>query len=602
MKERITSLIGKKRNSDRPEISTFHSLCVKILRRHITALGYPPRYSILDRGEQESVARNVLREIRVVDGQVKPSELLWMISGWKSKSIRPPQAAAIAENDKEHLCAMAYRRYQKQIKNRGTVDFDDLLLLTEELFLNHETIRQEEAGRFDHILIDEYQDTNQSQYEIVRALARDHRNLCVVGDDDQSIYAWRGAEVEHILSFQNDWPDAKLVRLEDNYRSTAAILKLANTLIAFNKTRYDKILKPARPNGIDPPIFQYKDETQEAKETVFSIRQRLSEPGVEPRDIAILLRTNEQPRPFEVELRKAKIPYVILGSQSFFDRKEVRDLMAYLKIIAFPGDDVSLLRVINTPLRGISGKTVEAILADSLEHSQSVWQSIRNIDSIGGIPTKAKAAVGRFAGLIERFRRRIKSDNLVNVARDLVSDINYRAELQRQYSTAEEQDLKMNSIEEVINALGAYLEQNSKAELSDFLQDAAIEDGDFDNDKDKKLARNSVALLTMHSAKGLEYPEVYMVGLEEGILPHRRSVEEDGKAIDEERRLCYVGITRAQERLTLSLCLSRMKWGKPRESQASRFLFEMIGRADNPHAMRKSKPAPRRRNRRPQGR
>ncbi len=597
MKERIAVLQGKKRKSDRPMISTFHSLCVKILRRRITALGYPPKYSIIDRSEQESVAKSILREIRIDDSTVKPTELLWKISGWKSKSVRPGQAESIAETDKEHICAMAYRRYQRQIKLRGAVDFDDLLLLTEELFQNHEEIRCEEAAQFDHILIDEYQDTNESQYQIVKGLAREHRNLCVVGDDDQSIYAWRGAEVEHILSFDKDWPDAKVVRLEENYRSTSAILTLANRLIRFNKTRFDKELKPARLGGINPPVFQFPNEAKEASEVVFSIRRRLEDPEVEPRDIAILFRTNEQPRPFEIELRKAKIPYVVLGSQSFFDRKEVRDLMAYLKLCDSPFDDVSLLRVINTPRRGISDKVIETIVAHSIANSQNVWKSVLDVDSISGINEKAKGAIGRFAGMINRFRSRSKSEPLVNVARDLVGDINYRAELQRVYPTVEEQDAKMNSVEEVINSLGSYLEENKDASLNEFLQDAAIDDKEMDNDKDKKLARNSVALLTLHSAKGLEYPEVYMVGLEEGILPHRRSVEADGDAIDEERRLCYVGITRAQERLTLSLSLSRMKWGKPRETHPSRFLFEMIGKADNPHeiASRNRTRAPNRR-------
>lgn len=583
MKERIVALLGKRRDSERPEISTFHSLCVKILRRQITHLGYPQSYSILDRGEQESIARAVLREIRVSDGQIKPSELLWKISSWKSKSIRPKQASSVAETDKEHLCAMAYRRYQRQIKNRGSVDFDDLLLLTEELFQTRPDIRDEEASRFDHILIDEYQDTNQSQYQIVKSMAEQHRNLCVVGDDDQSIYAWRGAEVEHILSFQKDWADAKVVRLEENYRSTGSILKLANKLITFNKTRYDKTLKPARPDGPVPPIFQFPNETKEAEEVVRSIRNRLAEPGIEPRDIAILFRTNEQPRAFEVELRKAKIPYVLLGGQSFFDRKEVRDVMAYLKVISQPHDDVSLLRIINTPPRGIGPKVIESAVAQSLSAKENLWETLKNIDAIEGASTRARGAVSRFVGLIERFQRRLQKDDLATIARDLVSDINYRAELQRTYPTEEEQDVKMNSVEEVINGLAAYCQEKSNPKLNEFIQDAAIDDRDFDDDKDKKLQRNSVALLTLHSAKGLEYPEVYMVGLEEGILPHRRSVEEDGEAIDEERRLCYVGVTRAQERLTMTLSLSRMKWGKPRETHPSRFLFEMIGKADNPH-------------------
>ncbi|MEC9092492.1 MAG: UvrD-helicase domain-containing protein [Planctomycetota bacterium] len=584
MRERIFGLLGNQEAPDRPEISTFHSLCVKVLRRQIQHLGYPKSYSILDRGDQESIARSVLREIRAAESQVKPSELLWRISSWKSKSFSPADAAAVAETDKEHLCATGYRRYQRLIKNRGAVDFDDLLLLTDELFRSLKEVREQEASRYDHILVDEYQDTNQSQYQIVKALAKDHRNLCVVGDDDQAIYGWRGAEVEHILGFQGDWPDAKVIRLEQNYRSTGNILKLANTLIAFNQNRHDKELIAARPSGPEPPIYQFPNETQEAVEIVRSIRNRLSEPGVEPRDIAILFRTNEQPRVFEVELRKAKIPYVLLGGQSFFDRKEVRDILAYLKIISRPFDEVSLLRVINTPARGIGMKAIEIIMADSIENKRNIWDSLLQVDSLPGVPAKGKAAIGRFTQMIQRFQGKSKTENLASVARDLVSEINYRAELQRVYSTEEEQELKMNSVEEVVNALGVYGQDRPTPTLAGFLQETAIEDRDFDTDREKVLQRNSVALLTLHSAKGLEYPEVYMVGLEEGILPHHRSVEIDGAAIDEERRLCYVGVTRAQERLTLSLSLSRMKWGKPRETHPSRFLFEMIGKADHPNA------------------
>lgn len=594
MRDRIVDLLGtggrskrkkkEKTDPDRPEISTFHSLCVRILRRQITRLGYPANYSILDRGEQESIARSVLREIRVSDTQIKPSDLLWRISSWKSRGVRPKAASAIAETDKEHLCAMAYRRYQAQIKSRGAVDFDDLLLLTEELFREFPEIREQEASRFDHIQIDEYQDTNQSQYEIVKAMASGHRNLCVVGDDDQSIYAWRGAEVEHILSFQQDWPDAKVVRLEENYRSTEKILKLANTLIAFNRVRHEKTLKAARPGGLDPPIYQYPNETKEAEETVRSISNRLAQPGIEPRDIAILFRTNEQPRPFEVELRKANIPYVLLGGQSFFDRKEVRDIMAYLKVIDRPEDEVSLLRIVNTPRRSIGPKVIESIMAHALANKHSVWMSMQSIESVPGVAKNAQGAVSRFVNLVRKYQSKFRSQSAASATQELIQEINYQAELQRLYPTSEEQQVRMNSVEEVVNALASWSADRPNGKLVEFLQEAAIEDRDFDNDKDKKLQRNSVALLTMHSAKGLEYPEVYMVGLEEGILPHRRSIDEETReAIDEERRLCYVGVTRAQERLTLSLSLTRMKWGRPRECFPSRFLFEMIGKADNPY-------------------
>ncbi|HEY2760707.1 MAG TPA: UvrD-helicase domain-containing protein, partial [Pirellulales bacterium] len=289
---------SSKRNAPRPEISTFHSLCVRILRRQIQHLGYPQEFVILDRGDQEAAARQALREIRAPTETLRPGDLLYFVGRWKTAGLNPREASEIAGNEKEQLAAIGYRRYQDAIKTAASVDFDDLLLLTQELFSRFPETRRTEAARFDHLLIDEYQDTNASQYRIVQALAAEHRNLCVVGDDDQSIYGWRGAEVEHILRFQHDWPGAKLIRLEDNYRTCEAILDFANRLIAFNRNRHEKTLRASRAGGLQPIILQCKDETEEAQRVVGDIKKRLENPVVPARDIAILCRTNEQPRPF----------------------------------------------------------------------------------------------------------------------------------------------------------------------------------------------------------------------------------------------------------------------------------------------------------------
>ncbi len=348
MQERAAELLGKHLKV-KPEISTFHSLCVRILRRQIHHLGYPKQFAILDRGDQEGAARQALREVRVPSETLRPGDLLYFISRWKTASICPEAAEDVAGSDKEHLAAASYRRYQSALKASGAVDFDDLLLLTEELFQKFGEVRHAESQRFDHLLIDEYQDTNQNQYRIVKALAESHRNLCVVGDDDQSIYGWRGAEVEHILRFQRDWPEAKVVRLEDNYRSMEAILEFANRLIAFNRNRHDKILRAARTGGLRPIILQCQDEAEEAQKVVADIKLRLQNPAINLRDIAILFRTNEQPRAFEMELRRVNLPYVLIGGQSFYDRREVKDVLAYLRVLDNPRDEPSLLRVINTP-------------------------------------------------------------------------------------------------------------------------------------------------------------------------------------------------------------------------------------------------------------
>jgi DNA helicase-2/ATP-dependent DNA helicase PcrA len=469
------------------------------------------------------------------------------------------------------------------------MDFDDLLLNTETLFSEHPAIRDEEAAKYDHVLVDEYQDTNGSQYRITKHLTLRHRNLCVVGDDDQSIYAWRGADVTHILNFREDWPDAKVVCLENNYRSTAEILAMANRLIAFNTHRHDKTLIPSRPAGPRPRIEQHKDETSEAKSVVNEIARLIEKEHVQPRDIAILFRTNEQPRLFETELRKADVPYVMLGSQSFFDRREIRDLLAYLKWIDQPDDEVSLLRIINTPARGLSTKTVKLLIQRGVERGVPVWQVMRDPAVIADLSTNAKRGIEQLASLAEDVRQRAASDSLSEAMRTMLDRSAYADEIVRLYDQPEERDARMSSLGDLTNAIAAYQEHaGDKADLTGFLADIALSGREMGNEKDKLAAQNAVWLLTLHAAKGLEFPFVYMVGMEDGILPHRRSVKSDREEdIAEERRLCYVGITRAQEKLTLSLALTRRKWGKPVPTTPSRFLYEITGKADNPNQYRK---------------
>jgi DNA helicase-2/ATP-dependent DNA helicase PcrA len=618
MKDRIGALMPKPKGAKKqpaagPIVATFHAYCVKILRRHIRRLGYPEQFSIYDRGDQESLARQVLREIKVDDAALKPGELLWMISTWKNRCIRPRDAVGDASTDKEHLGAVAYRRYQRALKNAGVVDFDDLLLLTEELFAGHEAARRDEAARLDHLLIDEYQDTNGSQYRIVKALAGGHRNLCVVGDDDQSIYGWRGAEVEHILHFQRDWPEAKIVRLEDNYRSQAEIIEVANRLIRFNATRHDKLLRPSRGGGQKPHIWQAETEEKEAEMVVADIRKRVSA-GASPGEFAILFRTNEQPRQFEQQLRKAKLPYLLVGGMSFFDRREVRDVLAYLKVLEYPDDEVALRRIINTPARGIGQGTVEQLVKRAVEAGTPLWRVLcdaKQVTATAG--PKASDAVQRFVAMLAPFQAEVhhggihqassrsretsgsdaqrtapartltsSATTLADVARRLVEKVQYKQELHRLYDSEEDRTSRWGSVEEVVNALAEFEQQTKKPTLKDFLDEIMLAGRDMETEKEEKFG-GKIVLMTMHAAKGLEFPHVYMVGMEDGLLPHHRSLAVDGPAIEEERRLCYVGVTRAMERLTLSLALTRMKWGKPRETIPSRFLFEITGQADQAH-------------------
>ena len=572
-----------------PTISTFHSLCVRILRRRIDTLGYPLKFSIYSRGDQESLARQILREISVSEKMLAPSQLLFWIGHWKCKSLSPAQANRVSHSDAQHLAATAYQRYQRALKLAGCVDFDDLLLLTEKLFQEHESIRAEEAAAFDHILVDEYQDTNQSQYRIVKALAAAHRNLCVVGDDDQSIYGWRGAEVEHILSFRQDWPEAKVVRLEDNYRSTAAIIEMANTLIKFNKVRNDKVLIAARPGGERPMIHQFANEQLEAQEVVHAIRKRIENEHRQPRDFAILFRTNEQPRLFETELRKAKLPYTLIGGQSFFDRKEVKDVLSYLRLFDDQPDEVSILRIINTPPRGIGKKSVETLLNHAIKQKIPLWNLVTGEAPRPALPTATIRGLQQLHDLVQQTKAKQKATSmtLVEQARHVIQQSRYRSEIDRLYSDPDDRETRWNTVEQIVNALSEYAQSAKRPTLSEFLDKLLLGEQDADDEKEKQLKKNAVALMTMHSAKGLEFPEVFLVGLEEGILPHHRSLEDDEAGVDEERRLCYVGVTRAEERLTLSMSLTRMKWGKPRDTVPSRFLYELVGKADHPNYKRK---------------
>lgn len=693
----------------RPQIGTFHSHCVQILKRHASVLGYPEKFTIYDRSDAESVARTVLREIRVHEDMLAPPDFLNIVSRWKNAGVRPERAESEAVNDKEHVAASAFKRYQRALKLQAAFDFDDLLVCAEQLLTEHESVRLAEAGRYDHVLVDEYQDTNGTQYKIIKTLAQDHRNLCVVGDDDQSIYGWRGAEVRHILNFKNDWPEAKVVRLEENYRSTDAILTMANRLIAFNQHRHGKILRPARRNGVPPRVIQFPGENEEAKGVVEEISQRLRrDRGVAPGDFAILFRTNEQPRPFELELRRLNVPYKITGTQSFFDRKEVRDILAYLRWIDQPNDELALLRVINVPPRGMGASSVDKLLKQAVSTSKSIWQIMHDAAFIATLSPGAQRGVASLIALNRKFEKLFgasgaetappdhdssiqtnamasnslplldaedlqdasdsptgdtglgemtditsaassedampanspsESDDFAEVVADIADDtvleqsptevldeeesnamleaqassddealddesgcmtdavhhliehLKYRQEIERLYTDADEAVMRIGSLEAVLNAVAQYEQDATEPNLGDFLASVTLSGREYGSSKDKNAGVNAVSLMTYHSAKGLEFPIVYMVGMEEGVLPHRRSITEEGDSVDEERRLCYVGVTRAQDELTLTLPLSRFKWGKPRPTYPSRFLYELTDQADNPNRAKAIKAA-----------
>ncbi len=578
MLARTKILLGGKVRQQ-PVISTFHSLCVRILREEIEALGYPKTFTIFDRSDQESAARSALRHIRVGDQALKPGDLISQISQWKSAGVAADDAGEVAENDKEFLAAMAFRRYQQNLRAAGGVDFDDLLLLTRQLFREHPETLKRQRERFSHVQIDEYQDTNGIQFDLVEALVREHRNLCVVGDDDQSIYGWRGAEVKHILGFHHTFPGAKVIRLEDNYRCTDKIIALANELVQHNRGRHKKTLVAHKQSPHPVRFHKYDSEVGEAEQTVQEIQYIINEMNVPAGDFAILFRTNEQPRLFETELRRRQMPYLLLGTQSFFDRREIRDLLSYLKVLSQPTDEISLRRIINTPTRGIGAGTVEKLVARAVKAGSSLWDVLPAADSAGELPHKAAQAIDAFRGLMERNRRRFQSNahGLGECVRQLIDDIDYEREIERLYKEPTQRSMRMAMLEELVEAVEQYEGQADKPSLQEFLEETALNGRDVESDKESQVSKDAVKLMTLHSAKGLEFPRVYLVGLEEGILPHKRSVEGTEANIEEERRLAYVGITRACDHLTLSRAARRTKWGKPRTTLPSRFLFEMFG-------------------------
>jgi DNA helicase-2/ATP-dependent DNA helicase PcrA len=588
MRERAMGLLGRKRGAARPFIGTFHSLCGDILRTEIGVLGYPTEFVIFDRGDQESAARTALRDVKVAETAMKPRDLLAKISRWKSAGLRAAAVEARLRrahaDDLDHLAASAYARYEAALKTAGALDFDDLLLCTEELFRASPEALRRQQSRWDHILVDEYQDTNASQYRIIASLARPHRNLCVVGDDDQAIYGFRGAEVRNILGFDRDFPDAAVVRLEENYRCAAGILALANRVIAHNPDRHAKVLRPARSGGERPRLVDQADEVSEARFVVKEIRDRVA--AGEPADgFAILLRTNEQTRLFEAELRAAQLPYVVVGGMSFYDRKEVRDILSYLRVLAAPSDEPALRRIINVPPRGLGPSAVEKLVSRAVRLGRPLWDAIPGCGVGGEVPAKPAAAAEAFRSFLDEWRGRFGGLELSDGVKAFLDAVGYTAEIERLYDEGDEQAARLQTIHDVIESVTQFSAREREAgripTLAEFCRQTALWGREDDADK---LSRKSVVLMTLHSAKGLEFPCVYLVGLEEGILPHERSIiaDDGGAGIAEERRLCYVGLTRARDRLTVTRARTRMKWGKPRETVPSRFLFEMMGRAIPP--------------------
>ncbi len=576
MRERVEQMVGRKACKGMV-ISTFHSLCVRILKNHIEKLGFKKNFSIYAAGDQQRLVRDLLREL-IADSTVKDADrVLWQISDAKNRLVTAAGFKADINNPDSCLTAEVYPRYQKALKAYNAVDFDDLLMLVVQLFDEFPQVLADYRQRFLYQMVDEYQDTNPVQYRLLRQLSCGHGNLCVVGDDDQSIYGFRGADVSTILNFEKDFPGTEVIKLEQNYRSSGNILAAANAVICNNKKRRVKALWTADSDGEKVEYLLCEDDEDEARQVMERIQNERFKRELSYRDFAILYRTNSQSRSFEEQLIYADLPYVIIGGQQFFDRREVKDLVAYLKVLINPFDEVNLLRILNYPKRGIGDTSADKLIRLSAESEKPLWELLQQTAEIDDLSPKVVGAIADFADLLKRYRKRFNQPSLmVETLRELIKELKLEEELYRQETDPQKARRRVENQAEVVNSMAAYLERESEHSLAGFVERVSLFDDDRfgKNDKEKKLAQDAVTLMSLHSSKGLEYPVVFLVGMEEETLPHKKSIYETFD-IDEERRLCYVGMTRARMQLVLVGARKRRRYGNLTQRDPSRFLSEI---------------------------
>ena len=563
MRERISGMVSKKAAAEMT-VCTFHSLCVRILRDGIDKLGYKKNFSICSYSDQVGLMKQLLVRKGGSSEKVKPDDVLSAISKGKNKGVDP-------QDLEDEYFAMLGVAYQNELRAQNAVDFDDLLLMGEQILREHADVRDLFRKRFTRVTVDEFQDTNSLQMRLLQQLVgAPNYHVCVVGDDDQSIYGWRGAEVANILQFEKFFPNPKVIRLEENYRSTQAVLHTANSLIRHNVGRREKILRPTRTGGDPVRIVAMPGDDEEAEFIAEEIMTEKGAFGREWEDFAILFRTNGQSRKLELAFRERKMPYRMVGAQSFYDRREVRDVLAYAQLLVAPDTDVPLLRILNAPNRGIGQAT--AILATdwSRQQNQSVWQALCDPNFTEQLGTKSANAIQEFIATIAGAKNRIEiaKHNPAEVLEKLIKEIEYLPWIERSCKTDSERQQRGEGIFSVIDSLRKHTEKGKN--LQSFIDHSALASEKDDEDLEKK---QGVTLITLHASKGLEFPIVFLVGLEEGFLPHTRSIAEGTK--DEERRLLYVGITRAKDQLTMTYCSTRIKWGQETGCQPSSFIGEL---------------------------
>jgi len=570
MRERVEKLLGGEAQD--VWLSTFHALCVRILRRDIGHLGYSRAFAIYDEADSLAAVKEVLRRNSLDPKVVEPRRVRWRIDQWKNAGALPAEAASGAADVEEEQLARLYAGYQRLLAEANALDFGDLLLQTVRLFERFPEVLAHYRRRWQYLLVDEYQDTNRVQYQLVQQLVVEHRNLCVVGDPDQSIYAWRGADIQNILDFESDYPDCRVVTLERNYRSTQPILEGASGVVSNNLARRRKGLFTERDGGDAIRVIECSDDREEAQLVVGEIRER-ARSGGNHRDCAIFYRTNAQSRLFEEELLKADVPYVVVGGVRFYDRAEVKDALAYLRLVLNPADGAALRRIVNRPARGIGKTTLERAEDVSAREGGSLLEGLRRY-AASESGSRVAPRVRRFFALLETLEDEVRGATPVHALATVLERSGYIAALEKDGSP--EAEGRLENLRELLAAAedfergGAAAPDDDRSEIEIFLDQVALV-ADIDQVDGRE---DCVSLMTVHSAKGLEYPVVYLVGMEEGIFPHSGALR-DEQGVEEERRLCYVGMTRAMERLTICSAAERMRFGSRSYGVPSRFLAEI---------------------------
>ncbi len=569
MRERVDKIVGY--GSESIWVSTFHSTCVRILRRYIDRLGYDTNFTIYDTEDQKTVMKSVCQKLQLDSKLYKERMLLNVISHAKDEYISPNEFLLEAKGDfRQEKIAQAYVEYQKELKKNNALDFDDLLVKTVELFQSCPDVLEYYQNRFRYIMVDEYQDTNTVQFKFISTLARQYRNLCVVGDDDQSIYKFRGANIRNILDFEKVFPDAKVVKLEQNYRSTQNILNAANGVIANNRGRKEKALWTENEQG-EPILFQqFQNGYEEAEYVSGEISKKVQKGEAEYQDFAVLYRINAQSRLFEEKFLYANIPYKIVGGVNFYSRKEIKDILAYLKTIDNGKDDLAVRRIINVPKRGIGNVTLAKVQAYADSRDISFFEALEEAGEIPGLG-KAALKIQPFVHLIHEMRLSLADMSMQDLIQAILDKTGYAEELKNE--DTDESKARLENIDEFINKAVTYEEGAEEPNLSGFLEEVALV-ADIDSVED---GDNRVLLMTLHSAKGLEFPYVYLAGMEDGLFPSYMSIAADDptEEIEEERRLCYVGITRAMKELTITCARCRMVRGETQYNNVSRFVREI---------------------------